>query len=105
MRDVVGTAAGAWWIKGSATDGYRERVGIVSEYVDNVVVGGLGPAGTIVFPNSPPPESITTTYCYANGNEHLELSLIDNDTLWLAYGAGACPATPLTTPGGQTYVR
>lgn len=104
VRDVAGTAAGAWWLSDTPDPNYAPRIGIVSEYGGYAVIGGIGVTKTISLATTTPPETVTSGHCYATGTEFVALKLVSGTELHVAHGTGSCPVS-FPSSGFKVYVR
>lgn len=105
-RDVVGTAAGYWYLDAGTDATYTSTMPLASRPDGSVRWGGVGGGGTD-YRVMPDPVTITVgaAQCYEDGaGNYLFIELLSSDELGVYYGSGATPET-FPTSGYKSYVR
>jgi len=112
-RDVVGTAAGNWFLDSGSDETYGPQLVIASTLAGNVRWGGVGPFTTNHDSKDgqslTAPEDVTVgqSACYFDeysGTNHLSIKLLSETELGVFYGQGNCPSS-FPASGYKVYVR
>lgn len=103
-RDVLGTAAGYWYLDSGTDATYTTNLPLLLEVDGSVRWGGVG-GGGIDQNSSPDPVAITTgeSQAYTYSGNYLYIKLLDANSLGVSYGSGAPPAS--FPASYKTYVR
>jgi hypothetical protein len=101
--DIHGALSGAWFLDGTPSDAFSDRLAVVRDIDGSVRAGGV--AGLGDHSATGPDPTLTDSACYAHETTWYWLWLddTDGDTLHAAAGQGACPTERPT--GGAVYRR
>jgi hypothetical protein len=104
-RDVLGTAAGYWYLDSGTDATYTTNLPIAYRPDGSVRWGGVG-GGGLDQSTLTDPVSITTgeSHAYISGSNYLYIKLISATSLGVYYGSGAPPAD-FPSSGYKTYAR
>jgi len=108
-RDVIGTAAGYWFLDSGSDETYGPQLVIASTLAGNVRWGGVGPFTTNHASKSTDPAKVVVgqSTCYFDiysDTNYLFIELLSETELAAFYGEGKCPSA-FPEEGYKVYFR